>query len=142
MANHATELSRHNLRMPTSNEPNTLSHFAINVEDCDRAIAFYEAVFGWKFNAWGPPGFYLTQVGGLHGAIQKRQKEPFPTVIGNFECTIAVDDVDRVVALIVENGGTVTMPKVTIPTVCDIARVTDCEGNTFSVAKYLHNGVV
>ncbi len=123
--------------MSSTYQPNTLSHFAINVEDCDRAISFYESVFGWNFTAWGPPGFFLTQVGALHGAIQKRQDEPFPTLIGNFECSIAVDDVDRIVALIVENGGQVTMPKVTIPSVCDIARVRDCEGNTFSVAKYL-----
>ncbi len=123
--------------MGSPNQINTLSHFAINVEDCDRAITFYRAVFGWQFSAWGPPGFYMTQVGDLHAAIQKRQTEPFPTLIGNFECTIAVDDVDRVCAIIVENGGTVTMPKVTIPTVCDLARVRDCEGNTFSIAKYL-----
>lgn len=123
--------------MSKAQEPNTLSHFAINVEDCDRALLFYESVFGWKFEAWGPPGFYTSQIGNLHAAIQMRQEEPFPTLIGNFECSIAVDDVDRVVALIVENGGQVTMPKVTIPTVCDIARVRDCEGNTFSVAKYL-----
>ena len=123
--------------MSTSHPHNTLSHFAINVEDCDRALAFYESVFGWKFKSWGPPGFFMTQIGDLHAAIQQRQDEPFPTLIGNFECSIAVDDVDRVVALIVENGGMVTMPKVTIPTICDIARVKDCEGNTFSVAKYL-----
>jgi hypothetical protein len=123
--------------MSSSHEPNTLSHFAINVEDCDRALAFYASVFGWKFGAWGPPGFYMSQIGNLHAAIQKRQTEPFPTLIGNFECSIAVDDVDRVLALIVENGGEVTMPKVTIPSICDIARVRDCEGNTFSVAKYL-----
>ncbi|MBX3117792.1 MAG: VOC family protein [Fimbriimonadaceae bacterium] len=123
--------------MSTASQPNTLSHFAINVEDCDRAIAFYKAVFGWQFSAWGPPGFFLTNVGDLHAAIQKRQDEPFPTHIGNFECTIAVDDVDRVAALIEKSGGSITMPKVTIPSVCDIARVVDCEGNTFSIAKYL-----
>lgn len=116
---------------------NTLSHFAINVEDCDRALAFYEGVFGWKFNAWGPPGFHMTEVGDLHAAIQKQQTEPFPTHIGNFECTISVDDVDRVSALIVANGGEITMPKVTIPNVADIARVKDCEGNTFSIARYV-----
>lgn len=123
--------------MPSPNSANTLSHFAVNVEDCDRALAFYQSVFGWKFEAWGPPWFYFGQVGEIHASIQKRQDQPFPTVIGNFECTIAVDDVDRVVALILENGGEVTMPKVTIPSICDIARVKDCEGNTFSVAKYL-----
>lgn len=123
--------------MASTHQPNTLSHFAINVEDCERALAFYRSVFGWQFSAWGPPGFYMTQIGDLHAAVQQRQDGPFPTVIGNFECTIAVDDVDRVVALIVENGGEVTMPKVTLPNICDLARVKDTEGNTFSVAKYL-----
>jgi predicted enzyme related to lactoylglutathione lyase len=116
---------------------NQLSHFAINVEDCDRAIAFYQTIFGWQFSAWGPPGFYMTQVGDMHGSIQKRQDHPFPTLIGNFECTITVDDVDRVSELIVANGGEITLPKVTIPNVADIARVKDCEGNTFSIARYL-----
>lgn len=123
--------------MSSQHPPNTLSHFAINVENCERALSFYQSVFGWKFDAWGPPGFYMTQVGGLHAAIQKRQDEPFPTIIGNFECSIAVEDVDQVVARIIENGGAVTMAKVTIPNVCDIARVKDCEGNTFSVVRYL-----
>ncbi len=123
--------------MSEDRQPNTLSHFAINAEDCERALGFYEAVFGWQFSAWGPPGFFMTQVGAQHAAIQQRMDEPFPTHIGNFECTISVDDVDRVAALIVENGGVITMPKVTIPTICDIARVKDCEGNTFSIAKYL-----
>jgi len=75
--------------------PNTLAHFSINVEDTDRAIAFYRGVFGWTFNAWGPPGFFLIDTGGIHGSLQRVQTEPFPTLIGNFECTIAVDDVDR-----------------------------------------------
>lgn len=117
--------------------PNTLAHFSINVEDTDRAIAFYRGVFGWTFNAWGPPGFFMIDTGGIHGSLQRVQTEPFPTLIGNFECTIAVDDVDRVSALIVEHGGEITLPKVTIPGVADIARVKDCEGNTFSLARYI-----
>jgi uncharacterized protein len=34
-----------------------LASFAIHVDDVDRARAFYEAVLGWEFEAWGPPGF-------------------------------------------------------------------------------------
>lgn len=123
--------------MSRESKPNTLSHFAINVDDCDRAKAFYQAVFGWDFQPWGPPGFHMTQVGGLNAAIQRRQEKPFPLVIGNFECTITVDDVDRVLELIVANRGKVTLAKSTIPGVADIARVQDCEGNTFSIARYL-----
>lgn len=123
--------------MANQPQPNTLAHFAINAEDCERALRFYQAVFGWNFQAWGPPGFYMGQVGDLKAAIQQQQSEPFPTHLGNFECTIAVDDVDAILARIVENGGEITMAKVTIPTICEIARVKDSEGNTFSVAKYL-----
>jgi len=124
--------------MPQPQKPNTLSHFSINAEDVDRALAFYRNVFGWSFTPWGPPGFHMTDAaGGPHASVQKRQDTPFPTHIGNFECTITVDDVDRAVELILANGGQVDLPKVTIPTVADIARVRDSEGNTFSIARYL-----
>lgn len=123
--------------MPDPAATNTLSHFAINAEDCERALAFYEAVFGWKFAAWGPPGFYHGQVGGLQASVQQKQDEPFPTLIGNFECSISVEDVDKTLGVILAHGGSVTLPKTTIPGICDIARVKDCEGNTFSVVRYL-----
>ena len=35
-----------------------LAHFAINTDDVESTRRFYEAVFGWKFNPYGPPGFY------------------------------------------------------------------------------------
>jgi uncharacterized protein len=115
---------------------NTLAHFSINVEDPDRAVQFYKGVFGWSFSAWGPPGFFMIETGGIHGSIQKRQSEPFETLIGNFECSIAVEDVDKACEAVVAHGGEITLPKVTIPGVADIARVKDCEGNTFSLARY------
>lgn len=118
--------------------PNGLAHFAINAKDPERAVAFYQAVFGWKTEPWGPPGFYLVDTGEpVRGAIQAVQEQPIPTVIGNWECSLAVEDVDATCAAITEHGGTVTFAKVTIPGVGDIARVTDCEGNTFSVVRYL-----
>lgn len=118
-------------------KPNTLAHFAINAHDPDRARAFYEGVFGWSFQPWGPPGFLLIQTpGGPAGAIQKVQTEPFETRIGNFECSIAVDDVDRACEAVIAHGGELTLPKVTIPGIVDIARVKDPEGNTFSLARY------
>ncbi len=49
-----------------SPQPNHLAHFAINADDVERAKRFYAAVFGWRFEAWGPPGFYMikTKEGG------------------------------------------------------------------------------
>ena len=36
----------------------TLRHLAINADDVPRAKAFYESVFGWRFQPWGPPEYY------------------------------------------------------------------------------------
>ncbi|MCA9821452.1 MAG: hypothetical protein KC470_02510, partial [Dehalococcoidia bacterium] len=52
-------------------------HFAIEADDVDRARAFYEGVFGWRFEAWGPPGFYRVLSGtaeapGIEGALYAR----------------------------------------------------------------------
>ena len=35
--------------------PNDVAHFAIHADDCQRAKRFYEEVFGWTFEPWGPP---------------------------------------------------------------------------------------
>jgi predicted enzyme related to lactoylglutathione lyase len=36
--------------------PNNLAAFSIHVDDVNRARTFYEAVFEWVFEPWGPPG--------------------------------------------------------------------------------------
>lgn len=43
--------------------PNNLARFAINADDVPRARHFYEQVFGWKFDAWGPPNFFMIETG-------------------------------------------------------------------------------
>src|SRR5436309_15569828 len=58
---------------------NNLVFFAIHADDLPRVQRFYEKVFGWKFQAWGPPGFFLIATGdqrdpGVQGALQKRHE--------------------------------------------------------------------
>ena len=36
----------------------TLRHFAINADDVQSARRFYQTVFDWRFDPWGPPDFY------------------------------------------------------------------------------------
>jgi predicted enzyme related to lactoylglutathione lyase len=123
-----------------SASPFNISHFAINVDDVERAMRFYSNVFGWTFKPWGPPGFYLieTGAGGIHGAMQQRN-EPLNgatvPVIG-YECTISVHDVDKAVELIEANGGKIRYAKTTIPGVGDVAMFYDPEGNYAGVARY------
>ena len=56
---------------------NNVCHFAIHADDVGRARTFYEQVFGWRFEEWGPPDFYLIKTSneqspGILGALQKR----------------------------------------------------------------------
>ena len=120
---------------------NNLASFAIHVDDVDRARAFYEAVFGWVFEPWGPPGFYLIHTGdadspGIQGLMHRRQVPRSGTGLNGFEPSFAVDDVDAVVERVVAHGGTITMPKVAIPTVGALVRFLDTEGNDVGAMKY------
>jgi predicted enzyme related to lactoylglutathione lyase len=129
--------------MPASSSPSTggVAHFAINADDVSRARSFYEKVFGWRFEAWGPPGFFqiVAPGGGAPGplgALQKR-RELIPGIqtVG-FECTVAVADVDAVAATVVANGGTILIPKVLIPTVGYLIFFRDPEGNAVGAMQY------
>lgn len=119
-----------------------ITHFAINADDLPRARDFYEAVFGWEFSEWGPPGFLQIETGSrddfarVQGALQERRElvEGTPTV--GFECTVAVDDVQAVVEAAVANGGRVLLEPTAIPDVGELAFVRDPEGNVVGAMRY------
>ncbi|HLG59178.1 MAG TPA: VOC family protein [Vicinamibacterales bacterium] len=113
---------------------NNVAFFAINADDVPRARKFYETVFRWGFEPWGPPNFYLIETakeGGtaVSGALQERRElVPGHKMLG-YECTITVDDIDATIRAIEANGGRLAAPKFHIPTVGTIAYFFDTEGN-------------
>lgn len=115
--------------------PNVLAHFAIEADDVERARAFYEVVFGWRFEVWGPPGFYLIHDAGVHGALQSRSTGASPGRHG-FECTFAVTDLERSCSAIVAAGGRLLAEAVAIPTVGKLRQFEDSEGNVAIVMQY------
>jgi predicted enzyme related to lactoylglutathione lyase len=121
--------------------PSNLASFAIHVDDVDRARAFYEAVFGWAFEPWGPPGFYLIHTGdaaspGIQGLMHARQEPRTGSGLNGVEPTFSVDDVDAITALVEANGGRITVPKSVIPTVGVLVRFLDPEGNDIGAMAY------
>jgi predicted enzyme related to lactoylglutathione lyase len=121
--------------------PNNVRHFAIGADDVERARRFYEAVFGWRFEAWGPPGFYLIRTGtdadpGLGGALQGRREPPTGAGLNGFECTIGVDDVDATRTAVLAHGGKITMERFRIETVGDLIFFEDTEGNRVGAMQY------
>ncbi len=115
-------------------------HFSINADDVPRARRFYEQVFGWTFQPWGPPGFFMIATGESEGrplgSLQGRRELVPGRRMNGFECTIAVDDVDAVAAAVVAGGGRILMEKATIPGVGDLIFFEDPEGNIAGAMRY------
>lgn len=99
-------------------------HFEIPADDENRAMAFYQTVFAWKFNKFDMPsgevywGVTTTEVdeqhrptkpGQINGGLMKRKYPDQP-----FMNYIQADSIDETLMLIVEHGGTVLMPKTEI----------------------------
>lgn len=121
--------------------PANLASFAIHVDDVDRARRFYEAVFDWVFEPWGPPGFYLVHTGdeaspGVLGLMHQRMEPRSGTGLNGVEPTFSVDELEPVIARVQANGGTVTYGPATIPTVGTLVRFLDTEGNDMGVMRY------
>ena len=118
---------------------NNVSWFAINADDVPRARKFYQTVFGWSFEPWGPPNFYLIETGKepitMGGGLQERRELVAGQKMVGYECTITVADIDGTIHAIEANGGRLAMPKAHIPTVGTLAYFFDTEGNVAGIMQ-------
>jgi uncharacterized protein len=113
-----------------------LAHFAINADNVDRAMKFYDKVFGWKFSAWGPPGFYQIEGAGTLGALQGRRELIKGTKTIGFECTIGVESIDAVEKAVLAGGGKIALARSVIVGVGTLMFFEDPEGNIFGAMQY------
>lgn len=95
---------------------NKLTHFAIHIDDMERAKKFYDGVFEWGFNSYGQNDFLQIKAdksenGELIGALQSRKYSPIADKIIGLECTIGVENIDETIEKIKNYGGQVLMPK-------------------------------
>lgn len=123
------------------NMKNKMTHFAIHIDDIDRAKNFYDGVFEWDFQSYGQGDFLQikadkTGSGELIGALQSRKYSPVPEKIIGLECTVGVENVDDILEKVKTNGGQLLMPKTAIPYVGWIAKFLDTEGNLICVMQY------
>jgi len=121
---------------------NNMAHFAVHADDVERARTFYAAVFGWRFQAWGPPGFLLITTGsdadpGVRGALQQRHDPLTSTGVRGYECTIAVANISAIAEAVAQHGGKIVLPPVEIPTVGTMIRFADTEGNEVGAMQYV-----
>jgi predicted enzyme related to lactoylglutathione lyase len=75
-------------------------HFEIHAADPERAIKFYQALFGWAFSRWsGEIEYWLVKTGpseqpGIDGGLVRRRGEIDGTAVIAYVCTIDVASVD------------------------------------------------
>jgi uncharacterized protein len=112
-------------------------HFEIGADDPERALKFYEQVFGWTTKTWdGPQDYWLLMTGpdeqpGINGGMMRRDKRFPPTVN-----VIDVADVDACCEQVQAAGGRVTHPKSAVPGVGWAAYCADTEGNAFGLIQF------
>lgn len=120
---------------------NNLASFAIHADDVAKTRLFYETAFGWRFEPWGPPDFYLIHTGdaaapGVQGLLHKRMEPKGSGGPNCFECTISVDDIDATLRAVERAGGRITMQKAAIPTVGVLVQFEDPSGNRVVAMQY------
>jgi len=121
--------------------PGRIAHVALNVDDLAAARSFYEATFGWTFEPWfGMEDFF--RISGPDGAepgpfavMQQRREIAGRRVVG-LEGTVAVEDIEAVIAAAEAAGGAVLAPPTVIPTVGTLAWLEDPSGNVIGAMQY------
>ena len=112
-------------------------HFDLAADDPQRAMDFYEAAFGWKFDKWeGPMEYWMIKTGeeskpGIDGGMSKIEDTP------GFETSVTIDikSIDNVIKQIQESGGEIIQPKMPIPGVGWFAKFKDTEGNKLGLMQ-------
>jgi predicted enzyme related to lactoylglutathione lyase len=111
-------------------------HFEIDAKKPERAVEFYQKVFGWKIEKWeGPMDYWLIMTGkkgepGIDGGLSRRT-EAQPSTVN----TIDVPSVDTYAKKIEGNGGKIIRPKQAVPGVGWLAYFKDPEGNTWGIME-------
>ncbi len=109
-------------------------HFEIATDNPERTIEFYKTVFGWNIQKWeGPIDYWNIRTGdpnepGIDGGIGRREG----AITVN---TIDVDDIDKYIALVEQNGGEITRPKGPVQGVGWLAYFKDADGNLWGMMQ-------
>jgi uncharacterized protein len=120
--------------------PNPLRHFSIGCDDVERGRTFYEHVFGWQIEPWGPPDYYLILPEfpnrSVTGDLYQRQNRGEADGRHGFVCTFGVEDLKPIVTAVVAHGGSIEDSEFRIEGVGNLVYIRDTEGNRVGVMRY------
>jgi uncharacterized protein len=135
----ASEQQQPNGREETAVKTNPVVHFEIPVTDMDRAVAFYEAVFGHPLTRETVDGYAMAFFPrgndhfGASGALANGDvyKPSHDGPIIYFD----VSDIDAVIARATARGGRVLYPTKDIGAAGFVAEIEDSEGNRIALSQ-------
>jgi uncharacterized protein len=125
-------------------------HFEIHASDPAAVRAFYEALFGWRFQQWGDNPYWIVITGdgdpmagtphstpGVDGGLLPRRGEAPGEAqpVNGFVMTIEVPDCDAYVDRAVTAGGSIALPADDMPGIGRLAYVKDPDGNLFGMLQ-------
>jgi len=120
-------------------------HFEVQADDPSRAKDFYEKVLGWSIKKSTMPGvgmdYWMIDTGegpGINGGLYKRSDNPMRKLM-SFDCTVLVDNIDKVIEAIKANGGKIEpwegKEKWEMKGLGWFSRAVDTEGNIFGLLQ-------
>lgn len=113
------------------------AYFEIQSDQPEQAVRFYSAVFGWKFvrALEIPIDYWRIETAGIRGGLLKRPAPTPPTGTGTnaYVVSMEVADFDSTAKLVLQNGGTIALPKFAVPGVCYQGYFLDPDSNTFGI---------
>lgn len=116
---------------------NAPSYFEIQADDPRRAVAFYNKVFGWRFEKVEGPivEYWRIETEEIRGGLLKRPAAVPPPRSGTnaYVCSMEVKNFDDTARAIQSEGGIVAMPKFAVPHTRWQGFFLDTEGNTFGI---------
>ncbi len=127
---------------------NRVVHFEIHAKDLDAMQKFYEEVFGWEIKDMGPEmgNYRMVTTGkddpdakwpGINGGLTPRNG-PLPKgeeSVNAFVCTINVSDIDACINKVEKAGGELSIEKMDVMNVGQLAYCKDVEGNIFGILQ-------
>jgi predicted enzyme related to lactoylglutathione lyase len=111
--------------------------FEVCADDVQRAVKFYQDVFGWEIEGAEEDNNYCMintgdeEEGAISGAVMERIA-PSDSIINTFD----VPNLNSFAKKVTEAGGGVITPKVALPGLGYMQYCQDTEGNTFGIIEY------
>ena len=131
----------HGIKHPTLKEEskmkNPVGYFEIPVNNLDRAVDFYESVFGYQLERTLIDGHEMAlfpssdQAEGITGALVKGDSY-VPTKEGS-RLYFVTDNIDETLTKVLSRGGKILYPKTSIGDVGWVAEFEDVEGNCIAL---------